>query len=154
MLPKEYLTRLSAAVVKRSGICQATVEQVLPALFDEIRYQLIEGRYHCVPIESFGTFGIVEIPERQYHYTYCGKDEMRTLPPKRRLKFYPTRNMRREMEQGIFDPSRQSFKRHPDDPPIAKRKAMKYRPLRKEVYKGATKKLKQQDNKNDNPSSE
>ena len=70
MLPKEYLTRLSAAVVKRSGICQATVEQVLPALFDEIRYQLIEGRYHCVPIESFGTFGIVEIPERQYHYTY------------------------------------------------------------------------------------
>ena len=154
MLPKEYLTRLAAAVVKRSGICQATVEQVLPALFDEIRFQLCEGKYKCVPIESFGTFGVVEIPERQYHYTYCGKDEMRTLPPKRRLKFYPTRNMRREMEQGIFDPSRQSFKRHPDDPPIRKRKDMNYQSFRKQVYKGPTQKLNHPNDKNDSPSSQ
>lgn len=138
MLPKEYLTRLAKEVTKRSGICQATVEQVLPAVFDEIRYQLIEGRYHCVPIESFGTFGVVDIPERQYHYTYCGKDEMRMLPPKKRLKFYPTLNLRREIEQGQFDPTRQSFRRNLQDPPIRKRNKMRYQPKKHEVAKGAT----------------
>lgn len=142
MQPKEYLTRLAAAVVKRSGICQATVEQVLPALFDEIRYQLCEGENHCVPIDSFGTFGIVEIPERLYHYTYKGLDEIRTLPPKKRLKFYPTRNMRREMEQGQFDSSRRSFRRHPDDPIIRKRLNIRYQPVKKGIYKGATQQIK------------
>ena len=100
MIPREFLQRFAADVVKRSGICQATVEQVLPAVFDEIRHRLIEGRYPCVPIDSFGTFGVVDIPERQYHYTYCGKDEMRTLPPKKRLKFYPAYNFRKELEAG------------------------------------------------------
>lgn len=137
MTPKTYLSKFAKAVTMRSGICQATVEQVLPAVFDEIRFQLIEGRYHCVPIESFGTFGIVDIPERQYRYTYCGKDEVRTLPPTKRLKFYPTRSMRREIENGQFDPSRQSFKRNLSDPPIRKRNKMQYQPKRG-VYKGAT----------------
>lgn len=134
--------RLAKAVTKRSGICQATVEQVLPAVFDEIRFQLIEGRYHCVPIESFGTFGIIEIPEREYHYTYKGADEMRTLPPTKRLKFYPTRSMRREIENGQFDPTRQSFKRHMEDPAIRKRKNMKYQPNKHGVFKGATQQIK------------
>jgi len=142
MQPREYLQKFAAAVVKRSGICLATVEQVLPAVFDEIRYQLCEGNYKCVPIDSFGTFGVVEIPERQYHYTYKGADEMRTLPLQKRLKFYPTRNLRQEMEAGQFDPSRRSFKRHPDDPIIRKRKNMKYQPMKKGVYKGATQKVK------------
>ena len=138
MIPREYLQRIASNVVKRSGICQATVEQVLPALFDEIRYQLCEGKYNCVPIESFGTFGIVEIPEREYHYTYKGADEMRTLPPCKRLKFLPARNLRREVENGQFDPTRKSFRRHPDDPPIRKRKNMKYQPNKKGVFKGQT----------------
>lgn len=148
MQPKEYLTRLSAAVVKRSGICQATVEQVLPALFDEIRYQLCEGRYKCVPIESFGTFGVVDIPERQHHYTYKGADEMRTLPPTKRLKFYPTRNLRLEMLAMQFDPTRRSFRRHPDDPPIRKRTKMVYQPNKHGVFKGATQLIKKQESEN------
>lgn len=138
MPPKEYLSRLAKAVTKRSGICQATVEQVLPALFDEIRFQLIEGKFHCVPIESFGTFGVVDIPEREYHYTYKGADEIRHLPPKKRLKFYPTLNLRREIEQGQFDPTRQSFRRNLQDPPIRKRNKMRYQPKKHEVAKGAT----------------
>lgn len=125
MIPKEYLQRFAAAVVKRSGIARPTVEAVLPHIFDEIRYQLTEGGL-CVPIESFGTFAVVDIPERQRHYTYKGADEIRTLPPKKKLKFAPTRNLQREINNQQFDPSRSSFKRHPDDPPIRKRKHMEY----------------------------
>ena len=110
-----------SAVVKRSGVCRATVEQVLPAVFDEIRYQLTEG-CHFVPIESFGTFAVVDIPERKYHYTYGGRDEIRTVPPCKRLKFAPASNMRREVQAGTYDPTRRSFTRHPKDHPGRPRK--------------------------------
>ena len=132
MRPHEYKTHFIAAVVKRSGICRATVEQVLPAVFDEIRHQLSEGAM-CVPIESFGTFAVVDIPERRRRYTYKGADEMRTLPPTQRLKFAPTRNMRREIQEHRFDSTRQSFTRHPSDPPIRTRKALRYN-KRSDVY--------------------
>jgi len=138
MQPKEFLQRFSADVVKRCGICQATVEQVVPAVFDEIRQRLIEGRYPCVPIDSFGTFGVVTKPQRRYHYTYKGADEWRELPPKKVLKFYMSRNFRLELERGQYDPSRKSFTRHPKDPAIRKRKNMKYQPLKGQVHKGAT----------------
>ncbi len=133
MNPKQYLDKFAAAVVKRSGISRATVEAVLPHVFDEIRYQLCEGQYPCVPIESFGTFAIIDVPERQRHYTYKGVDEIRTLPPKKQLKFAPTRNLKRELNDRKFDPTRHSFSRHPDDPPIRKRKHMAYN-KRNEVY--------------------
>lgn len=137
MLPKEYLQRFAANVVKRCGICQATVEQVLPAVFDEIRYQLTESNHPCVPIDSFGTFAVIDVPERKYHYTYkC--DEIRTLPATRRLKFRPAYNFRKELESGQFDSTRKSFRRHPKDPIIRKRKDMKYQPNKHGVYKGAT----------------
>ena len=128
MLPKQYLQKFAAAVTKRSGICQATVEAVLPAVFDEIRHQLIEGPWPCVPIESFGTFAIIEKPAREYHYYRPSKgiDEWRQLPPKKMVKFSPTRNMRRELERGQLDPTRKSFSRNPKDPPIKTRKNMKY----------------------------
>ena len=125
MIPKSYLTKLASAVSKRSGICQATVEQVLPAVFDEIRYQLCEGPWPCVPIESFGTFAITEKPERQYKVR--GKDEWKTLPPKKFIKFSPTRNFNCEMVAGQFDESRRSFSRHPQDPPIRTRAHMQCR---------------------------
>lgn len=132
MLPKTYLSQFAANVVKRSGVCKATVEAVLPAVFDEIRYQLTEGTL-CVPIESFGTFAVVEVPERTRRYTYKGADEMRTLPATLRLKFAPTRNLRREVDAQQFDPSRKSFSRHPKDPKIRKRCNMRYN-RRSEVY--------------------
>ena len=144
MLPKEFLRKLAADVTKRCGICQATVEQVLPALFDEIRFRLVEGKYPCIPIESFGTFGVVTIPEREYHYTYGGKDEIRTLPSKKKLKFYMTRNFRQELERGEFDSTRQSFRRHPKDPAIRKRKSMGYRPKNQPVHKGITQFMKKE----------
>ena len=122
MYPQQNLKKFAAAVVKRSGICQATVEAVLPAVFDEIRYQLSEGKRSCVAIDSFGVFYAVEYPERQRRYTYNGKDELRTYPPDRRLKFRPARNMKRELQQGRFDPSRKSFSRNPKDPILRKRK--------------------------------
>lgn len=137
MTPGEYLQKLAAAVVKRSGIARSTVEQVLPALFDEIRYQLTEGTL-CVPVESFGTFAVVDIPERQRLYTYHGANELRTLPPTKRIKFAPTRNLTREVQNCQFDPSRTSFKRHPNDPMLRKRKDLKYN-KRNKVYLGTPK---------------
>lgn len=141
MTPKTYLQKLAAGIVKRSGICQATVEAVLPAVFDEIRYQLIEGGYPCVPIESFGTFGVITKPKRTYHNTYKGADEWRELPEKKQLKFYMTRNFRQELQAGEFDSTRKSFQRHPKDPAIRKRKDMKYHPNKHGIFKGATKNL-------------
>lgn len=138
MLPSVYFQRMVAAVVKESGICKATVEQVLPVVFDVIRRELVEGQYHCVPIESFGTFALVDIPERQHLYTYKGANELRTLPPTKRLKFAPTRNLRCEVEQGRFDASRQSFRRYPGDPAIRKRKHMDYHPCKNGIHKGTT----------------
>ena len=138
MLPKVYLQQLAAAIVKRSGICQATVEAVLPHVFDEIRYQLIEGHYPCVPIDSFGTFSVIEKPSRRYHYyrPEKGIDRWVDLPPKRVLKFAAAYNMRRELQAGVFDDSRKSFSRHPKDPAIRKRKQMKYQPRRRDISKG------------------
>ena len=133
MLPKTYLQKFAAAIVKRSGIARPTVEAVLPHVFDEIRYQLCEGQNPCVPVESFGTFAVIDVPERERKYTYKGKNEIHRLPATKRLKFKPTSNMKREIDAGKFDPSRKSFSRHPDDPKIRKRAAMKYNP-RKDVY--------------------
>lgn len=136
MGPKTYLNKLAKLVSKRSGICIATCEQVIPALFDEIRYQLCEGDCRCVPIESFGTFGVVDIPEREYPYDYKGVKKMRRLPAKKRMKFYSARHMRLEIESSHCDTSRQAFVRHPDDPPIRKLNAMRYRSMKTKVHKG------------------
>lgn len=126
MSPGTYCKKFIAGVVKRCGINRATVEQVLPAVFDEIRYQMAEGD-GCVPIESFGTFYTMDIPEREHWYTYKGKSELKHLPPTMRLKFKPTKNFKREaLEEHRFDPTRRSFDRHPNDPPVKARKAMKY----------------------------
>ena len=124
MLPQQNLKKFAAAVVRRSGICMPTVEQVLPAVFDEIRFQLCEAKRPCVPIDSFGTFYIENVPERQRRYTYKDKDEVRTYPPERRLKFRPAKNMKRELQQGQFDPTRRSFTRHPKDPILRRRQRM------------------------------
>lgn len=133
MQQKTYLTKFAAAVVKRSGIARPTVEALLPFVFDEIRYQLCEGSYPCIPIEGFGTFAVIDMPERKRRYTYKGKNEIHVLPAKKKLKFAPTCNMKREIEAGRFDPTRRSFTHHPQDPPIRKRQHMKYN-KRSDVY--------------------
>lgn len=122
MSPQQNLKKFAAAVSKRTCISRATVEAVLPAVFDEIRCQLSEGKRSCVAIDSFGVFYIQDVPERQRRYTYKDKDELRTYPPDRRLKFRPARNMKRELQAGRFDPTRKSFSRHPKDPILRKRK--------------------------------
>ena len=139
MSPGKYKSILIAAVVKRSGICRATVEQVLAATFDEIRFQMAEGA-GCVPIESFGTFYTVDIPEREHWYSYKDKHELRHLPPTKRLKFKPTKSFKREViDDQRFDPTRRSFERHPEDPPIKARMALKYQGGNgKTVHKGKT----------------
>lgn len=132
MQPKQYLTRFAAAIVKRSGIARPTVEALLPHVFDQIRYELTEGSL-CIPIESFGTFAVIDKPERTRRYTYKGANEIHVLPAKKVLKFAPTRNMKREITEGKFDPTRKSFSRHPQDPKIRKRCDMQYN-KRSEVY--------------------
>lgn len=133
MKPKEYLSRFAANVVKRSGISRPTVEALLPHVFDEIRYQLTEGSL-CVPIEAFGTFVVIDIPERQRHYTYKDTDEIRTLPPCKRLKFAPTRSFRNEVERQQFDTTHQSFRRNPDDPPIRRRCRLQYNGKQEKIH--------------------
>ena len=115
-----HFRRMVAATVKASGICRATVEQVLPAFLDVVRRQLAEGPRRSVMIESFGTLAVKEVPARQYHYVRKeqGIDRWVDRPPKRVLKFAPTRNMKREIQEGKFDPTRKSFIHHPDDPRI------------------------------------
>ena len=145
MFPQQYLKKIASAVSKRSGICQPTVEQVLPAFIDEVRFQLSEGKL-SVPIESFGTFAMIEIPEREHQYTYKGVTTMKHLPPKKKIKFSPARSFRREIESGHFDPTRHSFSRHPADPILRNRAQMAYRPERKnQINKGPTKFLKPTD---------
>ena len=124
------------AIVRASGIARPTVEQVLPHAFDYIRRELVEGEKQCVAIESFGTFSIKEIPEREFHYTYKGKSEIKHLPAKRVLKFSPTKNLKREVDERRFDPTRQSFTRHPDDPNIRLRAKFKYNKNQARVSKG------------------
>lgn len=133
MTPKKYFQKFVAAVVERSGICRPTVEAVLPAVFDQIRYELSEGTL-CVPVEGFGTFAVIDIPERERKYSYKRDvPEIRKLPRKKQLKFAPTRNLRRDVENGRFDPTRKSFSRHPKDPPARGRSHLKYNP-RKKIY--------------------
>ena len=135
-----YFKRLVTAVVQESGICTPTVEVVLPAVFDVIRRELAEGPRHCVMIESFGTFAMIDIPEREHSYTYKGKTTVKRLPATKRLKFSPTKNLRREVDVGRFDPTRKSFKHHPADPAIRNRSQMAYHNDRKDqINKGATK---------------
>lgn len=130
-----------AEVVRRSGICRATCEQVVPAVIDEIRYQLTEGKLF-VAIESFGTFAIKEYPLRQHLYTYKGKTELRTLQPKKVIKFAPTRNFRQEVQAGQYDPERRAFVHNPKDPRIRFRSSVKYHPNSGEMHRGVTKFLK------------
>lgn len=133
MLPKTYLQKLAANIVKRSGIARPTVEALLPHVFDEIRYQLTEGEYPCVPIEGFGTFAVTDVPERTRRYTYNGANELRHLPAGKKIKFAPTCNLKREVNNGKFDPTRRAFTHHPDDPKIRKRADMRYN-KRKQVF--------------------
>lgn len=136
MIPKSYLTKLASAVSKRSGICQATVEQVLPALFDEIRCRMTDDEFPCVAIESFGTFGVITKPEREYDNTYRGVRKHVHLEERRVMKFYPTRNLRQEIEARSFDPSRRSFEHHPDDPALRRRNKMVYHKMKVPIPKG------------------
>ena len=133
---KIHFRRMVMAIVRESGICRQTVEQVLPVVFDVIRRELADGEKQWVAIESFGTFAVKEVPEREHLYTYKGKSEMRHLPAKRVLKFSPTKNFKDEVDQRKYDPTRKSFTRHPDDPPIRIRAKFKYKKWNGEISKG------------------
>lgn len=135
MQPYKYYQRFVAAIVQRSGLSRPTVEAVLPHVFDEIRYQLTEGSL-CVPIESFGTFHVKDVPEHEYLYNRNNANRICIVPAKRQIKFVPTRNLRTEMEQGRYDPTRKSFVHHPKDPRISKRNDLRYRPENYDRAKG------------------
>lgn len=125
MEPKRYLHALAQAVSKRSGIAIATLEVAIPALFDEIRQTLAEGRYRCVSVESFGTFTVKMVPSRHYTRRFPdGHTEVIELPEKLRVQFLPSRNLRNEVEASHFDPTRESFVCHPDDRPLKFRKSI------------------------------
>lgn len=131
---------MARRVSKRSGICVPTTEVVLQALIDEWREVLCEGD-GTVLICSFGTFTIKEVPARSYHYNRpdMGIDEIRQLPPKRQVKFIPTRNFAREVQNEKVDPTRKSFYRHPDDPGMRYRCSVRYKQNDLPVFKGRTK---------------
>ena len=129
MQPHKYYEKFAAAVVKRSGIAKATVMAVLPAVFDEIRYQLTEGN-GSVPIESFGTFAVKDVPEHEYLYNHNNANRVCIVPAKKQIKFAPTRNMRREVAEQQYDPSRRSFVHHPKDPVIRQRRDLRYRKVK------------------------
>jgi nucleoid DNA-binding protein len=126
MLPSLYFKKFVADIVKRSGISRPTVEAVLPAVFDEIRYRLCEGKTPSIQIESFGTIAVTDKPAHQYHSNYKGVQKVCDVPAHKVIKFSPARNLKREIEAGCFDPTRRSFVHHPADPVLRKRQNMKY----------------------------
>lgn len=126
MLPSLYFKKFVADVVKRSGISRPTVEAVLPAVFDEIRYRLCEGKTPSIQIESFGTIAVTDKPAHQYHSNYKGVQKVCDVPAQKVIKFAPARNLKREIAAGQFDPTRRSFVHHPADPTLRKRHNMGY----------------------------
>lgn len=123
MQPKKYLHQLALAVSRRSGISVATCMVVLPALFDEMRQTLAEGRWRAVSVESFGSLIVRQKPLRHYTRRFPdGHTEVVELQPVLRVSFMPSRNLRREVETSTFDPTRKSFEVHPDDRPLRVRK--------------------------------
>lgn len=130
MQPHKYFQKFAAAVVKRSGISRATVEAVLPHVFDEMRYQLTEGSL-CVPVEGFGTLYVKDVPEHEYLYNRDGANRVCIVPAKKQIKFAPTRNLTDEVNSGQFDQSRRSFVRMPGDPMLRKRHDMRYKPAKR-----------------------
>lgn len=129
MFPQKYFQKFAAAIVKRSGIARQTVEALLPHVFDEIRYQLAEGK-GCVPIEGFGTFAIKDVPEHEFLYHRGEVREIHTVPAKKVIKFAPTRNMTDEVNRGQYDAARRSFVRMPGDPMLRKRHDLRYRKVK------------------------
>lgn len=132
MQPKKYLYKMAQAVSKRSGISINTLLVALPAIFDEMRYTLCEGKYRCITIESFGVLSVKERPQRHYTRRFPdGHTENIDLPPKLVIKFSPSRNMRLEVEASKYDPTRQSFVLHPDDHPLRTRLKIEPKPKKK-----------------------
>lgn len=130
MFPHKYFQRFAAAIVKRSGLSRPTVEALLPAVFDEIRYILTEGD-GCVPIEGFGTLYVKDVPEHEYLYNRNNANRICTVPAKKQIKFAPARNLTDEMNAGKFDAMRRSFVHMPGDPLLRKRNDLRYRPAKK-----------------------
>lgn len=132
MSPKTYLHKLAQAVSRRSGISVNTCLVLLPALFDEMRQTLCEGRYRCVTVENFGSFVVRQRPAR--HYRRLKKDgtsHLVELPPRLIVKFVPTRNLKNEVELSKFDPTRESFTIYPGERGIRVRKAIESKAKKK-----------------------
>ena len=136
-MSQNSLTKMARKISNRSGIAMPTVEVVLQATFDEWRQELAEGSGQVL-VESFGTISVKDVPARSYHYNRPEKgiDKMVSLPAKKVLKFTATRNLKREVSEGQFDPSRKSFFRHPDDPKIRYGSIHKYKKITQPVSKG------------------
>ena len=125
MQPKKYLYKLAQAVSKRCGISLATCQVVLPALFDEMRQTLCEGKYRCVTVESFGSFVVRQRPAR--HYKRIEKDgttRLVELPSGLIVKFLPANNLKREVAESRFDPTHEAFSLFPGEHGIRVRKAI------------------------------
>lgn len=126
MQPHKFYKKFAAAIVQRSGIARPTVEALLPHVFDEIRYQLTEGRGEVL-IEGFGTFAVIERPEHEYLYNRDGANRVCIVPAKKKIKFAPTRNLTDEVNRGQYDHSRRSFVRMPGDPYVRRRHDLRYK---------------------------
>ena len=135
MNPKTYLHKLAQAVSRRSGISINTCLVLLPAIFDEMRQTLCEGRYRCVTVESFGSFVVRQRPAR--HYKRIEKDgttHMVELPPRLIVKFLPANNLKREVAESRFDPTHEAFALFPGEHGIRVRKAIESKGKKKKVF--------------------
>jgi len=97
-------------------------------VFDEIRYRLTEGKTPSIQIESFGTIAVIDKPAHQYLSHYKGVERVCDVAAQKVIKFAPSRNLKREINAGRFDPTRRSFVHHPADPTLRKRQDMRYNP--------------------------
>lgn len=88
------LDQLVADVSKHCGYTQIVVRDVIYSLRDYIKSETLAGR--IVKIRGFGTFRIVERPEKRGVNVRTG--EMITVPARKVLKFSPSRVLIRSIQ--------------------------------------------------------
>lgn len=97
------------AVMEQSGVDRATIEHVVPVVFDVIRQQLCQGER--VRIANFGVFFPLKLKERTVINNTGHTPRTHVLPAEWRPRFRPADTFTAELRARLYDADRTSFHR-------------------------------------------
>lgn len=86
MNKKEFISKIA----EKRDLTKTYVAEALNMVLDEITDQILEGE--DLALIGFGHFKVEEVAERKARNPQTG--EMITVPPHRRVKFKPSKNVR------------------------------------------------------------